>query len=214
MFDENEFDEDIFDDNSDDGNYNTYDFDEEEYDPDLMYVTLHVNARMQPKMRTELEEKINRLLDKAAIGETEGSKTIFSDTAEPLSCEIKIVLDETLDEFYDRLTDMIEKCELPKGSYLLNDGEKTPVGRLEGMAVYLDANAFPSETYREYDINFLANELKTILGKDQKISGLLPAKSRTAFYFYGDDFAVMSEKIKGFIEENPLCRNCRVEKIA
>ena len=107
---------------------------------------------------------------------------------------------------------------MPKGSKLIlsdtADQKEIPVGRLEGLALYLNGTELPAEVYKSCDINYAIEQMEERLSGIGRLYSWWEGPSETALYFYGEGYKKMLDAIKDFIEEYPLCQKCRTEQIA
>ena len=183
------------------------------------YITLNLNARLQPMHRGDLEDALDELLDKSDIGFVDGGGTLTSPSGEVKSCDIELELDDGSEETIAKLEKIIEDIGVPKGSKLLWTvpcGEKTerPVGRLEGMALYLNGTDLPEEVYENSDINYVIEQLESRMDGIGRLYSWWEGSENTALYFYGQSYEKMSAAIQDFIAAYPLCQKCVVERIA
>ena len=183
------------------------------------HITLNLNARLQPMHRGDLEDALDELLDKSDIGFVDGGGTLTSPSGEVKSCDIELDLNDGSEETIAELEKIIDELGVPKGSKLLwteSGGEKTerPVGRLEGMALYLNGTELPKEVYESSDINYVIEQLESRIDGIGRLYSWWEGPQNTALYFYGQSYEKMSAAIQDFIAEYPLCQKCVVERIA
>ena len=88
------------------------------------------------------------------------------------------------------------------------------MGTLEGMAVYLNGAELPAAVYQECDINDVIEQLSRRLEGLGALYSWWEGPKETALYFYGGSYPAMTEAVRDFLETYPLCRKCRVERIA
>ena len=184
-----------------------------------MNITLNLNARLQPMHRGDLEDALDELLEKSDIGFVDGGGTLMSPSGEVKSCDIELDLNDSSEETIAELEKILEALGIPTGSKLLwtaSDGEKTerPVGRLEGMALYLNGTDLPKEVYENCDINYVIEQLESRMDGSGRLYSWWEGPQNTALYFYGQSYEKMSAAIQDFTREYPLCQKCVVERIA
>ena len=184
-----------------------------------MNITLNLNARLQPMHRGDLEDVLDEVLDKSDIGFVDGGGTLMFPSGEVKSCDIELALNDGSEETIAELEKIIDTMGVPKGSKLLwtaSDGEKTerPVGRMEGMALYLNGTDVPKEVYESSDINYVIEQLESRMDGIGRLYSWWEGPEKTALYFYGQSYEKMTAAIQDFIREYPLCQKCVVERIA
>lgn len=180
------------------------------------HVTLQLNARFQPVHRHYLEDAIESILDKQKLGEVDGGGTMQLPSGEIEFCDIEINLKDNAEETVKRLEEIIDALGVPKGSKLYtheNDME-IPVGRQEGLAVYLNGTELPDEVYQECDINYVIEHMEELMGEAGKMYSYWEGPNDTALYFYGESYDKMLEAVQDFLNEYPLCAKCVINRIA
>lgn len=188
-------------------------------EPELFIVTLNLNAPLQPMDRGVLEEALDIVLKKLRIGEVTGGGTLLSDSGGIENCDIELVLEGTPPEPVSRVTAIVEDMGVPKGSSLIWTDEfgravRLPVGRLEGLAVHINGTDLPEEVYRTCDINFVVERMDALMEGIGRQYSYWEGEQETSLYFYGTSYEKMLEAIGGFLNEYPLCQQCRTEQIA
>ena len=188
-------------------------------DESSFYITLNLNARLQPMHRGDLEDALDEVLEKLDIGFVDGGGTLMSPSGEVKSCDIELDLNDGSEETIAKLEEIIEDIGVPKGSKLLWIGAddetiERPVGCLEGMALYLNGIDLPDEVYESSDINYVIEQLESRMDGIGRLYSWWEGPQNTALYFYGQSYEKMSAAIQDFIAEYPLCQKCVVERIA
>lgn len=185
-----------------------------------IYPTLHLNARFQPMHRHDLEDALEELLSKKQIGSVEGGGTAMFPSREVKSCDIELELKDGSKETIAELESIIDALGVPKGSKLLwfgADGDERierPVGRLEGMALYLNSTELPQEVYESCDINYVIEQMESRMEEIGRMYSWWEGPQNTALYFYGQSYNKMLAAVQDFIAEYPLCQKCVIERIA
>lgn len=180
-------------------------------------MVLNLNARLQPIHRGDLEDALDEILGQMELGEVCGGGTLMSPSKEIKSCDIELDIDDD-DKTVETLLDIIDKLGVPKDSKLIlcdtPDRKEIPVGRLEGLALYLNGTELPAEVYKSCDINYAIEQMDERLINIGRLYSWWEGPQDTALYFYGESYEKMLDAIKDFIEEYPLCQKCRIEQIS
>lgn len=180
-------------------------------------IVLNLNARFQPMHRGELEDALDEILGGMELGEVCGGGTLMFPTKEIKSCDIELDIDDD-DKTLETICDIIDKLGVPKGSKLIlcetPDQKEIPVGRLEGLALYLNGTELPAEVYQSCDINYAIEQMDKRLEGIGRLYSWWEGPQDTALYFYGESCEKMLDAVNDFIEEYPLCQKCRIEQIA
>ncbi len=185
-----------------------------------MYITVTLNAKLQPMHRHEVEDAINEIFEQQNIkAEITGGGTMQEKNGEIKFCDLEIELDEK--EFNEEIIDIIEFILAPKGSkitiYPENETDEPKVisfGKHEGLGLYL-SNDLDDKIYEECDVNIVYREVDKLL--EEKEAGRIESYwegEETSFYLYGKSFEEMHKIILPFLEKYPLCEKCRIVKIA
>lgn len=183
------------------------------------YIVATINDKIMPIDRGEIyEDPLNEFIQANGIGEVTGGGTMQLESGEIEYCDIEIRLNEdNMNEI--RVKSIIEKLEslgAPKGSKLTIEktGEKIEFGIKEGLAIYLDGINLDEEVYKSSDSNIVVSEIKRLTNDTSETVRFWQGRTETGLYFYSDSFDKMKNSIQPFIEEYPLCKGARVEKIA
>ena len=181
----------------------------------MHYVTLQLNARLQPLDRGDIyEDPIIEALQSCDCGVVDGGGTGLKESGEVDFCDIAISLNSNTKENMDCLLRIVDELAVPKGSFIKDENLEIPVGTLEGLALYMNGIELPDEVYESCDINYAVDKINELLGMSGKLYSHWRGPQDTALYFYGESFSVMKEKMAEFLQEYPLCQKCRVEQIA
>ena len=185
------------------------------------HVTLNLNARLHPMHRYDLEVALEEILSKHKLGCVDGGGTMQLPSGEIEFCDIELMLKDDTEESLATLESIIEKLGVAKGSKLLlwnkTDDEvwcERPVGRLEGMALYLNGTDLPAEIYQNCDINYVIEQTESLMKGIGAMYSWWEGSQNTALYFYGESYEKMLSAIKNFTEEYPLCQKCVIKQIA
>lgn len=177
-----------------------------------VFISLQLNARLQPIHRFDLEDMIEEVLQENKAGEVVGGGCLCMPTGEISSCHIDFeIAGNKVDGF---LTFLHQIDEIPKGS-VVNVNDKTiEMGCAEGLALYLNGTDLDIAVYRQYDINELIESLDNALGDIVVITSYWEGNDVTAIYFYGEKYSKMENVILPITKEHPLCEKCKIEQIA
>mgnify|MGYP003436708781 CR=1 FL=1 len=183
------------------------------------FIVATLNDKIMPIDRGEIyEDTLDEILIANNIGEVSGGGTMQEKSGEISFCDVEIKLNGTeIDKII--INNIIEKLEsfgAPKGSFLTIEKtqEKINFGQLEGIGIYLDGINLPKNVYEECDINFVITEIHRLTETEYIVNRNWENETGTALYFYGESFEKMKTQIKNFVENYPLCENCRIEQIA
>ena len=179
-----------------------------------LYVTLHLNARFQPKHRHDLEDLLEEALKRDGLGTLEGGGSLLdSTTQEIMGCDIELRLEK--EDYIDHLMSLLERVMIPKGSQLICGHQRVfPVGQAEGLALYLNGTDLPDEVYRDCDINYVIQRAEELLGEEGQLYSWWEGPRNTGLYFYGFSYETMHARLRDFLGEYPLCQKCVVTRIA
>lgn len=177
-----------------------------------MDVTLHLNMRLLPFIRADVEDMIERQLQQFNIGHVSGSGSEFLENGEIKSCDFDITLDD--EKYYDKLLEIVLAMSIAQGSKLLSKDKIDLVGNEEGLAIYLNGTSLPDEVYQTCDVNYLIDELSFAMKDFGEFTSYYEGPEETALYFYGLSFEKMRESILDIVSNYPLCEKCRIVQIA
>ena len=177
-----------------------------------MFVVLHVNEKLQPKHRFNLEDYIEEVLEKNELGEVTGGGTLMEKNGEINSCDIDIELSDEAPNALERFKKFIGDINIAKGSVLKIEGcDDVQVGKFEGMGLYL-SNDLPDDVYENNDINDLLERLREAVGEAGDLRSWCE-KEFTALYYYGYSFDEMSSLAKPVLDSHPLGKDCKVVRL-
>jgi hypothetical protein len=180
-------------------------------------IVARLNDRAQPMDRGELyEDPLQAVLTRHRAGSVVGGGTQLTEDSEIAFCEIEIELQEPAADRIALVKQTLEDLGAPKGSKLLleAEGKELPLGKYEGLAVYLNGTDLPDEVYEQCDSNFVYDEFNRLLGPDGKVHSHWDGPTETALYLYGPSFETMKNRIAGFLASYPLCQRARVVQLA
>lgn len=90
--------------------------------------------------------------------------------------------------------------------------ESTLPSSEQAVIVYLDGVGLPDETYAEYDLATLEDQLDAVVreGRLGEYDGNEFGPTEVALYFYGSDAERLSAALAPVLTDYPLCRGARV----
>lgn len=183
--------------------------------PSVVIATL--NARLQPRDRATLEDAFEAAMTRRGHGiRVVGGGTQMAANGEVIECDIEIEIDELSDVTVDAVSETLATMLAPKGStlYVSDQDRRIDFGAHEGLALYLNGTDLPDDVYRDYDSNHVYAECGRLLEGLGIVSSHWQGPHETALYMYGWDFKAMQARLTPFLQEYPLCRQCRVTQIA
>lgn len=135
---------------------------------------------------------------------------------EVIDCDIEIEIDELSELTVDAVTETLATMLAPKGStlYVSDQDRRIDFGAHEGLALYLNGADVPDDVYRDCDSNHVYAECGRLLEGLGVVSSHWQGPREIALYMYGWDFQAMQERLTPFLQEYPLCQQCRVIQIA
>jgi len=183
-----------------------------------VYVTAQLNHLLMPIERGErYEGPLDAALSEKGFGQTDGGGTMQSQSGEIEYIDVEVILWNTT-EGIPFVIEQLEKFGAPKGSVLkIHDVEPSreiSLGKIEGIAIYLDGINLPDEIYESSDINIVIDEINKSLKGHGSIQGYWQGPTETGLYLYGVDADEMKRLILDFMEQYPLCKGARVVTIA
>lgn len=181
-------------------------------------IVAHLNARLQPVQRGKFfEDPLDVILKEKGIGEVVGGGTDLAPDPFGISaCDIEISVTDCSEAVLKEVKQVLDLLGAPKGSELRLPGPVSPIafGVMEGMAIFINGTDLSAETYANSDINKTITSLCDALGEQGELRGYWEGNRETALYFYGSNFLAMKASVTPYIDSDPLCRLCRVERIA
>lgn len=183
------------------------------------FIVATLNDKVMPIDRGEIyEDPLDEYLQANGIGEVSGGGTMQLKTGEIEYCDVEIQLnsDEINDEHIKSIIKKLEDLGAPKGSRLSIEKteQKIEFGKKEGLGIYLDGVNLDEDVYKNSDSNVVVEEIKRLTNDNSESVRYWESETETGLYFYSDSFEKMNESIKSFVNEYPLCKGARIEKIA
>lgn len=183
-------------------------------DNNVYLVTLHLNARLQPMHRQNIEDALEEKLSVDSFATISGGGSLLLESGEVDSCDIELDLVDGKPNTVESVLEVILSIPLPKGSKVISQDFEQEIGELEGMVIYLNGTDLSDDTYENYGVDPLIDELETLFQGNARLWSWWTGPYETALYFYGQSFNSMLDQSKELIKIYPLCEKCRIEKIA
>lgn len=182
--------------------------------PAVIVVTL--NAKLQPMHRGELEDAFSDVCkENEFAAEVVGGGTLLEPSGEVKECDIEVQLDDASDASVGFVRALFEAMLAPVGSRIsVPDREPIAFGTHQGLGLYLNGIDLPDETYASGDSNHVFEECARLLDGIGMVNSHWQGPTETALYMYGRDFERMHAAIRPLLDGYPLCRQCRVVRIA
>lgn len=178
-------------------------------------VTATLNAKLMPVPRGEVfGDPMDAWLRENGLGTLEGEGSGLTKNNEIDFCDLEFELYEVTAEILDKVAAKLESLGAPKGSKLRWDDQTKPIGKLEGLAIYLNGTDLAEEVYANSDINQLADSIQTSITGKGFIGSSWNGRTETALYLYGPSFDDLQASIADILASHPLCEKCRVVQIA
>ncbi len=185
--------------------------------PQGVMIIAQLNARVQPIDRGELfEDPLDNELRARALGHVTGGGTQLAEEPDGIEyCDIEIMAPDATEGTLSQIAQILDGLGAPKGSKLIIEGRgDIPLGRLEGLGLFVNGTDLPPEVYANADINHVVDECDRLMRGIGGKRGHWEGSRETALYFYGDSFEGMRDAIAGFVAEYPLLQGARVVRIA
>jgi hypothetical protein len=178
-------------------------------------VIARLNDRCQPIDRGRYEDPLDDFLKANGLGEVTGGGTSLMESGEIDYCDVEVQLASTGLEVLDAVASQLEAAGAPKGSSLVQaDGTERPIGRCEGLAVYLNGTDLGTEVYQNCDVNFVYSEFDRLLEGQGAVHSHWHGPTETALYMYGESYEAMRAALADFMASYPLCARARVVQVA
>ncbi|WP_299828051.1 hypothetical protein [uncultured Roseobacter sp.] len=192
-------------------------FRKNEATPEGVFVVAQLNAQVQPVDRYEYyEAPMAEILQEAGLGEVTGGGTmLLADHAGIQYCDLEILTQDTSPQTLAFLRNALESLGAPKGSLLKVDGlEDMPIGKAEGMGIYLNGTDLPDDVYATSDVNEVIETCEALMEGIGAFRGHWDGNTETGLFFYGESYGLMKAAVTEFVENYPLCARCRFEQVA
>lgn len=176
--------------------------------------TLHLNARIMPMFRSDLEDSIDNLLQKNSLGFVLPGGSKLSEDREINGCDINLIIYSIDVENIKNIIDLIYPFGVPKGSKFSVGGQDISIGYLEGMAIYINGSDLSDEVYKNNDINEVIEKFNALLEDKGGLFGHQRLEKYTGLYYYGNSYEEMKSCIKNVIEKYSICEKCKIERIS
>jgi hypothetical protein len=176
-----------------------------------------INARLPgPQRGDRYEDPLAYWLEARFPGSrvTAGG-TLRSPEGEPLSCAVRAEVAGEAGEVLDAAADFLESAGAPRGTQVTVDTQPPRlIGRVEGVAVYLDGHSLPPEVYAEHDINEFLDALNDAVTGHGVLQAFWEGPKETAVYVYGPSAQAITDAITPLLARHPLAQGARIDRIA
>lgn len=175
---------------------------------------LRLNAKLHKIDLERLYEKpIDAALRRAKMGTFEYSSIKMMENREVDFCSVQITsFVESISA--ETILKIVQDIAMPKGSRLYGEGEDVPCGTMEGYAIYIDSTNLPDEVYKTCKVNTVASSLAERMKGCGTFYSYWEGPAYTALYFYGTSFEKMKQAAQPFVDQYPLCQQCKILQIA
>ncbi|MDR6967776.1 hypothetical protein J2X31_001788 [Flavobacterium arsenatis] len=185
----------------------------------VTHLVAQLNDKLSPAEKAIVYTRsLSAFLEEKSYGEVTGGGTAKEEPGEIVFCDLQIELEsENIDyTVIHSIIEHLENCGAPKGSKLLVDAtqEEIPFGKMEGMAVYLDAENLQEHNCTSEDLDFIQKEIYRLTGARENADRYWEDETTTALYFYGTSYEEMKASAEAFISGYPLCQQARIVRIA
>lgn len=185
--------------------------------PEGIFVVAQLNARVQPINRNEFyEAPMDDILQEAGLGEVTGGGTmLLADHAGIQYCDLEMRVPDGSPQTLAFLKDGLERIGAPKGSFLKCEGiDDIPLGRMEGMGLFLNGTDLPDEVYADTDVHEVIAACDALMEGIGAFRGHWDGMTETGLFFYGKSYAAMTAAVAEFTDTYALCARCRFEQVA
>lgn len=177
-----------------------------------MMVIATLNARLQPVQRVErYDDPLDEFLQERSAGSVEGGGTMLGANGEVQFADVEVELHDP--DQLELLARVLELLGAPRGSSLTAGDRTVPVGRLEGLGLYLNGADLPAEVYATSDVNQVIARLGELLGHAGELHGWWEGPRETALYFYGPSYDAMAQLLSDYVATEPLCARSRTVRL-
>jgi len=180
-------------------------------------IIAQINARIQPVDRGDFfEDPLDSELRARALGQVTGGGTQLAEEPDGIEyCDVEIMATDATEGTLSQIAQILDGLGAPKGSKLIVEGrDDVPLGRMEGLGLFVNGTDLPAEVYANADINHVIDECDRLMRGLGGKRGHWEGSRETALYFYGDSYEGMRDAIAGFVAEYPLLQRARVVRIA
>ncbi|OBX03179.1 hypothetical protein QV06_10020 [Gallibacterium genomosp. 3] len=182
-------------------------------------VNLKINAKLQPFLRHDIEDNIEKLINEYQIPcEINGGGTYQNEDGTIDSCDINFIC---LKEDLDQVIQFLKSLPNPKGSeisYYENEAVENSepmqiaIGDLECLCYRFNGQDLPKEVYQDNNINDVIDTMMEVL-TGYFVFYSYEELEHTYFYFYGKSYQQMKDLLKDFDKKFALCQQCLIEQI-
>jgi hypothetical protein len=169
-------------------------------------IILRVNDKCRPIARGEFyEEPLEELLEEKKIGELTGVGTALRENNDPWYCDIEFSVKDASEPAIQELKNGIEQIGIPKGSQLiLEDGQKIPLGTLEGVVVNLNYSTAPESILDATDFQTLWDGVAKSVEPHGQYHDDLNRNGATTIFYYGNAAQTIINSVKAQLQGHAL----------
>ncbi len=189
-----------------------------DYDREKVSFCVNINARLQPKHRFNIEDDLSYEFAINRLAALSGGGTLLDKDKRPCACDISFDVYADVEDYKNKFLDILQKnTYFPKGSYVdifyNNDEEeveKIDIGKYEVLAIGLDSQNLPEETYEKYNIGEILEKINLEFEEQDKFLEYFfydETSDRFWLRFLGNSFEEMEKIIKKAVGSHPLCEN-------
>ena len=153
-----------------------------------------------------------RQLAAAGLGVVTSCSAFENAPADILGVDLHLGMTDASRDKMQVVARMLEHLKAPHGSSirLAEGGEPIVFGVSEGLELTIGADAAPDADARRT----VAQTLSSALKEEGVFRGWVQRGSETVFYFYGEDFARMRERLDEVLAANPRFRSALTRRMA
>lgn len=182
-------------------------------------ITFKVNDRIGPIDRSlTYTEPLENFLQSKNWGTVINEGTFLQKNGEISACDITIELTPHAKDklTIGQITSFLERLGMPKGSVLIVEQTKTKmqVGKMEGLALYLNRNFISSAGLSPEQVENFAKSLHDKVGHTNLVDRSWSDKKEDAAYFYNISFQEMQIRVHECLKQFNLTKYARMEQIA
>lgn len=191
-------------------------------DAPLWRVTITLNDRLDDEDLNELyKAPLAEALRLAELGRVRRAHVVRAEGAEhgePLSAVLELEVIKAGPQQVSGLTTLLTEYGAPRGSSITvhtpdasaeEAAVSSPVGALEGLALYLDGVNLSRDAYKTYSLGDVWEAVDEALGETGAVHGSWSGPEESALYLFGESYEALAASISPLLARHPMCRNAR-----